>query len=196
VIHQFTGIETLPEAERWTVNGRHSLYESQWVSLDLVDVEPAGGTPYQHHVVVIPYTAVCVVVQHPQNGVLLLYRHRFITDTAGFELPAGGVEPGESIADAATREVLEETGWAVTEPKIFKTANASDGVSTQKFHFAYAQAVEQVAEPVDAYEADRLYWVHTNKLLPLIADGHVPGCSAMFGLLYALTFGCLEGQPA
>jgi 8-oxo-dGTP pyrophosphatase MutT (NUDIX family) len=176
---------------RWTIHGRRPIYDSRWVCLELVDVEPAGGKRYEHHVVVIPYEAVCVVVHHPERGVLLLYRHRFITETAGFELPAGGVDQGESIADAAAREVLEETGWAVSSPKVFMKANASDGVSTQKFYFAYARALEKVEEPADAYEADRLYWVPADEVPKLIKDGRVPSCSAMSGLLYALTFGYL-----
>ncbi len=47
----------------------------------------------------------------PARGVLLLWRHRFITDTWGWEIPAGGIDPGETPPDAAARETLEETGW-------------------------------------------------------------------------------------
>ncbi len=42
---------------------------------------------------------------------LLLWRHRFITDTWGWEIPLGRAEPGEGPAEAAAREVEEETGW-------------------------------------------------------------------------------------
>jgi len=132
----YTGKDDLPEPVRWTVHGSRPIYDNRWVSLALVDVEPAGGARYEHHIVSIPYEAVSVVVHHRDRGVLLLYRHRFITDTAGFEIPAGGIEQGESVADAAAREVMEETGWSVTRPEVFMTANASDGVSDQRFHFA------------------------------------------------------------
>ena len=194
VIQEYTGVESLPDPRRWTVHGRRPVYDSPWMALELVDVEPVAGMRYEHHVVVIPYEAVCVVVQHPDRGVLLLYRHRFITDTAGFELPAGGVEAGESVTDAAVREVLEETGWEISPPTVFLTANASDGVSTQRFHFAHAAALAQVGEPRDAHEADRLYWVRPGDLPGLIRDGRVPGCPAMTGLLAALSFGCLAAD--
>lgn len=194
MIYDFTGVNDLPEPHRWRVHGRHSLYESRWVSLDLVDVEPHGGERYEHHVISIPYRAVCVVVQHPDRGVLLLYRHRFITDTKGFELPAGGVEPGESVPQAASREVLEETGWEISTPKVFLEANASDGVSDQKFHFAYARAIRQLGEPSDKYESDRLYWVPQGEIPSLVKNGQVPGCSAMLGLMYALSYGILDAD--
>lgn len=33
-------------------------------------------------------------------------------------LPGGGSEPGESVADTASREVLEETGWHLDQASI------------------------------------------------------------------------------
>ncbi len=194
MIRDFTSIADLPAPVPWTVHGSQSLYDSRWVSLELVDVEPTHGARYEHHVVIVPYAAVCVVVQHPQKGVLLLYRHRFITDTAGFELPAGGIDEGESVLEAAAREVREETGWAVDHREHMMTLNASDGVSTQKFHFVYARASHVVEEPSDAYESDQLYWVSIDDISTLIRSGKIPGCPTMTGLLYALQTGLLERE--
>ena len=36
---------------QWTVHGRRSIYESAWVSLDLVDVELPDGQRFEQHVV-------------------------------------------------------------------------------------------------------------------------------------------------
>lgn len=44
---------------------------------------------------------------------VLLIRHTYIR---GWQLPGGGVDPGESMEAAARREVLEETGYKVTGP--------------------------------------------------------------------------------
>jgi len=45
-----------------------------------------------------------------REGQLLLMRR---SDNGFWGLPGGFVEVGESVADAAKREVAEETGWAV-----------------------------------------------------------------------------------
>ena len=36
-----------------------------------------------------------------------------------FQLPGGGIDPGESSIRALHREVLEETGWSISKPRLF-----------------------------------------------------------------------------
>ncbi len=94
---------------KWVVHGERAVYESEWVSVALVDVEVPGGERFEHHVVRMPGEASGVVVQDGDR-VLLIHRHRFITDSTGWEIPAGRVEMGEDPIEAAARETLEETG--------------------------------------------------------------------------------------
>ena len=78
------------------MHGERSVYESEWMSLSLVDVELPSGKRFEHHVLRMPCDAAGVVVDDPDRGVLLLWRHRFISDTWGWEVPAGRVDPGET----------------------------------------------------------------------------------------------------
>ena len=96
---------------QWRVHGEQMIYESPWVGLALTTVEPPGAEPFEHHVVRTPSPAAGCVVSDDERGVLLIRRHRFITDTWGWEIPAGRVDPGETPGEAAVRETLEETGW-------------------------------------------------------------------------------------
>ena len=51
----------------------------------------------------------------PRDGKLLItYQHAPFFE---FQLPGGGVDPGESPVAALHREVMEETGWSVAAPR-------------------------------------------------------------------------------
>ena len=89
---------------KWTVHGERVIYDSPWVRLALTDVEIPGGPRFEHHVVRMPAEAAGTVVVDPARGVLLLWRHRFTTDTWGWEVPAGRVDEGETPIEAAARE--------------------------------------------------------------------------------------------
>jgi ADP-ribose pyrophosphatase YjhB (NUDIX family) len=53
-----------------------------------------------------------VVVLDPGGRVLLLRYDDDPPDGRHWATPGGGLNPGESYADAASRELTEETGWA------------------------------------------------------------------------------------
>ncbi|MBB5295536.1 NUDIX domain-containing protein [Deinococcus metallilatus] len=56
---------------------------------------------------------VCVVVDGPR---VLVFEHEDAPE-AGMQLPAGGVEPGETPAEAAVRELREESGLNLSGPQ-------------------------------------------------------------------------------
>lgn len=176
-----------PPVQRWEVLGRQALYESEWVGLSLVSVRPPGREPYDHHVVSLP-PAVGVVISCAEKGILLLHRHRFITDSTGFEIPAGGIDERESVEAAAAREALEETGWQLTGIERLISCNVSDGVSDQRFHLVLARPDRCLGPPVDGHEATSQTWVHRGRIRELIRDGEVPGALSIVALLYALCF--------
>ncbi|WP_407493897.1 NUDIX domain-containing protein [Pseudooceanicola sp. MF1-13] len=50
------------------------------------------------------------------RGSDLLLTHQ-LEPTPEFQLPGGGIDPGESPLQALHREVFEETGWAIADPR-------------------------------------------------------------------------------
>src|ERR1700677_1051582 len=100
---------------RWTVHSEKPLYTDPWLDIRIADVELPDGRHLEHRVIRTPPGAGAVVTDG-QNRVLLLWRHRFIADTWGWEIPVGQAEPGEDLAAAAAREAEEETRWRAGPP--------------------------------------------------------------------------------
>jgi 8-oxo-dGTP pyrophosphatase MutT (NUDIX family) len=176
---------------RWTVHGERAIYESDWISLKLVDVEIPGEERFDHHVIRMPREAAGTVVYDADRGVLLLWRHRFITDTWGWEIPAGGIDPGESPADAAARETIEETGWAPGPLRHLVSYHPSNGTSDQKFHLFVADRATHVGDPTDPGEAERIEWVPLHEVRAIAERGEMTDGLSLTAVLYALTFAAI-----
>lgn len=173
---------------RWTVHGEDVVYDSDWVRLTLVDVELPDGERFGHHVVRTPREAAGAVVHDPDRGILLLWRHRFITDTWAWEIPAGGVDDGEAPAQAAAREVLEETGWRPGPLTPLVRYHPSNGLSDQTFHTFVAAGAEHVGDPSDPFEAERVEWVPVEEVQALARDGRITDGLSLTALAHALAF--------
>lgn len=173
---------------RWVVHGERAVYQSPWVSLALVDVEVPGGERFEHHVVRMPGEASGVVV-HDHARVLLIHRHRFITDSTGWEIPAGRVEPGEDPLHAAERETLEETGWRPGPLSLLFSYFPSIGLLDQKFNVYLAGGAEHAGDPPDASESDRVEWMPVTQLPGLMRDGEIADGYSLTALLWFLQLG-------
>lgn len=176
---------------RWTVHGERSLYESDWVRLTLVDIEIPDHERFEHHVVRAVRPASGTVVFDRDRGVLLLWRHRFVTDTWGWEVPAGRVDEGETPAEAATRETLEETGWEPGPVHELFDYFPNNGLSDMCFHVFLADGASHVGEPTDTSESERIEWVPLDQLRHELTHGGVHDGLSLTGLTYALAFGHL-----
>jgi 8-oxo-dGTP pyrophosphatase MutT (NUDIX family) len=173
---------------RWTIHGERVLYESEWVGLSLVDVEVPGHTRFDHHVVRFPRPAAGTVVHDPERGVLLLWRHRFITDTWGWEIPAGGVDEGETLEQAAVRETIEEAGWRPRTLRHLVSYHPINGTCDQTFAAFLGGDPEHVGPPTDVSEAERIEWVPVAQVRDEIAAGRVTDGLSLTALLYAFAF--------
>lgn len=176
---------------RWTVHGESIVYDSPWVGLRLADVELPDGRRFDHHVIRMPRPAAGVVVADPERGVLLLWRHRFVTDSWGWEIPAGRVEDGETVAEGAAREVLEETGWRPGPLRALTSYHPSNGVSDQTFHLFAADGAAYVGDPTDWTESERVEWLPLDRLRAEVAAGRVGDGLSLTALCWCLAFDVL-----
>jgi ADP-ribose pyrophosphatase YjhB (NUDIX family) len=82
-----------------------------------------------------PFLAVSAAIL--REGKLLIVRRGKTPSQGLFTLPGGVVEPGERLADAAAREVREETGLTVEPFRLlgYREAIARDGAGRVERHY-------------------------------------------------------------
>ena len=62
----------------------------------------------------VELTVLCLI----EDGDKILLQNRVKKDWRGYALPGGHVEPGESFVDAVIREIKEETGLTILNPRM------------------------------------------------------------------------------
>jgi 8-oxo-dGTP pyrophosphatase MutT (NUDIX family) len=170
---------------QWTIHGRRTIYDSSWISLDLVDVEQPDGSRYEQHVVRMARPVAATVMTDQAGRVLLMWRHRHITDTWGWEIPSGRVEPGESPEHAAAREAEEETGWRPGPLRLLVASQPSNGSIDTVHYLFHAAAADRTGAPADRNEADHIEWMALSRVRGLIAGGEIVSGPTIIGLLLA-----------
>lgn len=175
---------------RWQNLGENTVYENQWLRVNLADVLLPDGRHLDHYLIRLRPVAMATAVNE-RNEVLMLWRHRFITDSWGWELAAGVVEDGEDLAGAAAREMLEETGWRPGPLRHLMTVEPANGLIDARHHIYWSDGATHVGHPEDDIESDKREWVPLKETPELIAQGEVPAANTAAALLmlYRLRFG-------
>lgn len=176
---------------QWTVHGERQIYSNPWVNLWLVDVQEPDGRRYEHHALRMRHLAVTCVVDDRQR-VLMMWRHRFVTDTWGWELPMGLIEDDETPAQTAAREVEEETGYRVDAVKPLVYAQMANGIADSEHHVFRADSATYIGPPTEQNESDRIEWIPIAALRGMVDRQEIVSSGTLIGVLYLL----LDAAPA
>ncbi len=168
---------------RWRVVSERPLYKDEWLDIRLADVELPGGRRLAHRCIRTPPGAGVAAIDRA-NRVLLIWRHRFITDTWGWEIPIGKIEEGEPPAHAAAREFEEETGWRAGQLSHLIDVQPTPGISDSVHHIYVATDAVELGKPADGFESERIEWVPLAMVCPLVDKGDLVSGTSLASLLY------------
>lgn len=94
----------------WKTRSSREVYRNRWISVreDIAELPDGRTTLYG---VVTMGAAAGVLPFLDDRHVLMVRQHRYVTgESCRWEMPTGGVHPGETPLDAAQRELREEVG--------------------------------------------------------------------------------------
>lgn len=145
------------------------LYSSRWMRVreDTVRQRDGSLAPFA---VVSRSDSVLVICELPDGRLLMTEQYRYAVGRWSLEFPQGGREPGESVAEAALRELREETGWEAEDVRMVadRLYEAGDW-ATQSFAVVTARLIRaDRPTPETGEHGLRLRYVAPDKIVELV----------------------------
>jgi ADP-ribose pyrophosphatase len=119
-----------------------------------------------------------------KDRVLLVRQYRLPAAQYLWELPAGKIDEGETAAQAAKRELIEETGLRAKKWKKLVSFYPSPGFVQEKMTIFLATGLTQgEAQPMDD-ERIETRWFAKKELAELIRKNRISDAKTMIGFLH------------
>lgn len=120
--------------------------------------------------------------------ILLLRQYRYAADGYLFEIPAGRLDPGETPADCAARELREETGCTAKQMEPLITMVTTPGFTDERIHLFMATDLTHGEAAREADEFADVIVMRLSEALELIQRGEIVDGKTALGILYAAGF--------
>jgi ADP-ribose pyrophosphatase len=126
---------------------------------------------------------VAIVALDDADNILLVRQFRKPVEKELLEIPAGGIDPGESPEDAVRREMREETGFLPRKVVKLGGFYSSPGFCTEYLHLYLA--TDLVSKPLQAEDSESISLVRVPlaQIPGLIASGAICDAKSIAGLL-------------
>jgi 8-oxo-dGTP pyrophosphatase MutT (NUDIX family) len=158
----------------WRRTGRDLVHDAGIfrVRRDLYEYRGVPTHPFSV-IEAAPWTNVVAVTE--ARDVVLVRQFRHGVEADSLEVPGGMVDREDaSPAEAAARELLEETGYACPRLEPLLSVTSNPAILTNRTHFFLARGARRVAEPVLAPDEDLTVELHpVGAIRGLIASGEV-----------------------
>ena len=184
-----TGPETAPATETepvtvgpWQRHSRRTAYENAWITVWHDDVSRPDGGAGIYGVVHFANVAAGVVVLDEHDRVLLVGQHRYTLDAWSWEIPEGGVTPGEAPLDGMRRELREETGVEAAEWIEVARFHLSNSVSDEAGILYLATIVTQGASDPEPTEELETRWLVFDEALAMTMDGRITDAMSIIAI--------------
>lgn len=139
--------------EKWKTLSSRGIYQNPWIRVREDIAQLPNGRTTIYGVVEMAGEAAGVLPFVDEEHVMLVRQYRYVFDEDHrWEIPTGGVKPGETLEAAARRELQEETGYTAERLEHVSTLYTSKSVCNEVAHLYLGYGLTKAALPPDETE--------------------------------------------
>jgi ADP-ribose pyrophosphatase len=171
--------------EPWQTLSSREVYRNPWTQVreDVVRLPDGRTTIYG---VVTFGDCVGTLPLAEDSRVLLVRQYRYVQGTVTWEMPTGGVKSGESLEEAARRELLEEAGLQTARLTHLSTYHTSKSVVRETAHLYLAEGLTAVeTHEHDETEFISTAWKPFDEVLDMVLRGAITDSMTVIAVLTA-----------
>ena len=163
------------------------IYQGRAVRLRVDTVKTPSGRETTREIVEHD-DCVAIIAIDADDKVLLVKQFRKPVERELLEIPAGGIDPGESPEDAVSRELREETGYLPRKLESLGGFYSAPGYATEYLYLYLATELTPSRLFAEDTEGISVVQVSLSQIPELIASGSICDAKSIAGLLAYLEY--------
>jgi ADP-ribose pyrophosphatase len=169
----------------WKTLSSRLVYENPWTRLreDVAELPNGKTTIYG---VVECGRCVGVLPFVDDDHVVMVRQYRYVFgENHRWEMPTGGVKPGESLEEAARRELREEAGYDAGRLEMVSTYFTSKSVMHEIGHLFIGRDLQKVQAVPDETEFLEVAVLPFAEVLAMVLDSEIRDSMTVIAMLHA-----------
>jgi ADP-ribose pyrophosphatase len=176
-----------------TINSRTTLHRGRAFNLIRENVTLDNGVTTDMEFVTHP-GATAIIPMLNESRVLLLKQYRHSLRKYIWEIPAGTLDPQESIMNCAKRELIEETGYSADQWQKLAEITPVPGYSDERIHIYLATELQPAEQNLDKDEIINVHEFDYREAIEMIKTGQIQDAKSIAGLYLAINL--IEGNTS